>query len=172
VADFARPSTITGLRVQLAKVVMEAAELRSEISNDFPSSMDEVTVHAIHQGLLTTRGKLDRLEAVAGVLRSLKRQASARLFEVKADQEDAWTYAATTPIRSAATQEPAPRERYAHYDLETLAQKVAVRSAEAELAEITEAYDFVTALVRGADSTRRDLHVLISGRSMTTRLES
>jgi hypothetical protein len=162
----------TGLPRNMASLAEEAAALRQAIAQTVPTDAETTTIRDLHAAVTTARGLLDRIEAIQSSLMAIKRHANLSLAAAKEDHDDAWTEAATTPLRSTSTSEPAPRERYAAYDMQTLTLKRTVRAAERAASDIVALLEWVNTLARGAADTRRDLLALLQTRTTATRLDS
>jgi hypothetical protein len=166
------PPTASGMNQSLETVIERLAQARQMAADAVPASIDGVEVADLHRALLTIRGAQDRAEGLLSSLAGLRRQAERRHLDAKQSLEDAWAEAATTPQRSSAVSEPSPRERYSIYDMATIAERRGARQTESQLKDVQSVADYASTVLRGIDGTRRDIHVLISARSIASRLES
>lgn len=142
---------------QLAAWITEAHELRYEIG---PGHQGE-TLLEIHAKLIVARGNLDRLEEILVNIIRLNGKLKQAVADAKGKLDDAWDKAANGKNIGFSFDGPAPRERYAEYNLRTVHETVEARQAEKVQRQVDTALDVVRTWHRGLDSARRDLETRI-----------
>lgn len=151
---------------KLASMVTEAASHRWDVKiDDIGDSPSE-----LYEGIVKLRGHQDRIEQIVVDLMRLRGRVSQAVSDRKALVDDGWD----NEVVGATTfkiSDPAPRERYAHYNLKVMSKTVELRKAQKALGDVETALEIVRMYHRGIDSTRREFEARIRALTYETRLE-
>jgi len=112
-----------------------------------------------YSAMIYTLGHLERMTGILAELMEMKSRASRMLAAREATRDDAWNKAATAPAISFSQSDPAPRERYAKYALETMPQERKVREAKQLLSFVDEGLDIVKQRYWYLEKLHRDLEI-------------
>jgi hypothetical protein len=160
-------SSVNELDTFLGARVTEAAVLRNA-----------VTAHGIEQApqqlladLQGCRVAIDRIEGILVEVAQLRARAKAAVASFADAHESAWNDAANSPTISFAANDPAPRERYARYELAAMDQRLALRRAQKALDSIEGAAEVLNIYYRGLRDRRFDLNTAVSLITIETRME-
>lgn len=131
----------------LGALLKEADSLRFAVS--LPDTDDLGT---LDKAFIKARGNLDRLETIYGQLIDLKGGADQALADARAAKDDKWRETASDPKKAFGQREPAPRERYAHYDLSALNELLKLRHVERVRSEIETVHEILKLYYYGLKS--------------------
>jgi hypothetical protein len=151
----------------LGEIITQAQVCRAEITKLYPAK--GATPGEVVESLQAIRPWLDELETLVVALRRYRSVSERALATAKSAAEDRWDQAARG--KGGSVRDAGPRERYAHFNLESFEERRTQREAEALHSETTAAFDAVQAMFRGAESIRHDLHVLIRAAQFESSLE-
>lgn len=158
---------ISAFEERFTEYVAECQELRFSVSaGDYG---DHITT--IHKNLVEVRQALDRVEEVyANVIRAKGRIDQAVANRLAA-RDDKWDDAARDPHKAFKLADPAPRERYAHYNLMAMTATKSLREAEKlqRLAKTT--LEVVKLFHDGLNNIRWTLDARLRSTNIETRLE-
>jgi hypothetical protein len=109
----------------------------------------------LHKQLVKNRQAMDRTETFMAQLARLHTRAQIAEQDLAAELEDAEAQAVK---KAGAVEEySTAKERNARLNLHTIDQKIALRKATRQRAEISEALEYVRTLYRGMEGSRRDV---------------
>lgn len=151
----------------IANLVGEAADLRRQVSSGTVSD----TLTTLHERLVRTRALMDRIEEIVAHLLRMQYAARAKAADAQASLDDKWDEVARRPVMGFSVGDPAPRERYARYNAETLNERVAVRKAERDARMVEGALEVCRWYHQGMRDTRYTLDTRIRLVTMESRLE-
>lgn len=127
--------------------------------------------------LRLVRSRMDQVESLLSEVSRFRTDARALLKEAEATVEDRWAERVVEP-RAARRRasfdgsfDAAPREKYAAADLAVLEDRRKARRRDRMMDSCNDAVDQIRTAYRGLDGVRMDLHVLVRGLSVETRLE-
>lgn len=127
--------------------------------------------------LVTVRARMDAIEVLQDEIIAFRTRARVLLKESEAAVDDKWAERVVQPPSTRrrasfdGTFDTAPRERYAQADLAVLEDRRKARRRDRVMDACNDAVDRVRVTYRGLDGVRMDLHAMLRGLSVETRLE-
>lgn len=130
----------------------------------------------IYEQLREVRARMDQVEVILNEVLSFRTRARALLREAEATVDDKWAERVTQPRQNRRKSfdgsfDAAPREKYAEADLAVLSDRKKARKRERIMDACGDAVDQIRTAYRGLDGVRSDLHLMMRGLSVETRLE-
>lgn len=127
--------------------------------------------------LVDVRHRMDAVEVLQDEIIAFRTRARVLLKESEAAVDDKWAERVVQPQSTRrrasfdGTFDAAPRERYAQADLAVLEDRRRARRRDRVMDACNDAVDRVRTAYRGLDGVRMDLHAMVRGLSVETRLE-
>lgn len=151
----------------LEVAITKAQERRKAIGALYPRA--GATPNEVLRALQLMRPYLDELEQLLMLTRRMRGMADEALIQARGAADDAWDSAARG--KGSAVRDGGPRERYAHFNLEAVEERITLREAEQYQLQASATFDAVQMLYRGADGMRHDLHVMVRSATFESSLE-
>lgn len=158
---------ITKLNAQLDKILQDARAAREHVSTLYPRK--GATPSEVLGSLTTMRPWLDVLEMSSVNARRIRGMADRSASMTGAAADDSWDTAARG--KGGSVRDAGPRERYAHFNLSAFDERVADREMRQLLMYATDVDDVVRTMLRGAESIRHDLHLMVRAAQFESSLE-
>lgn len=141
------------IRDQVAAWLRELAELRQ-----YERPLHEAAPAEVHSALIQVRGRLDRMESIAGSLASARSAAQSRARVLQDVAGDAWDALADQESRSGARREwEGKEERYGRWRVATFDQIRAARQAVLLADLLADADARAARMLRGLQQVREEL---------------
>jgi hypothetical protein len=139
--------------------LLDEAEAMSDNACNVPN-FSETSMAGNIASLDTLRASQQRLDGIIATLQRARGKVRLGLSDAKFAYDDKWAEAVSTPAQNRFTQgDPAPRERYATYDLRAIEELRNLRKHERALVEFDSLLEVVQTLSRRCANTRRDLEL-------------
>jgi hypothetical protein len=150
----------------LAELVRESHMVRESVS----LGSDSEDLQGLHTLLVRNRGFLERLEELYSSLTLLKSAKAGELAHAKGVYEDAFAQVASKRQTVGFNDFASGKERDARLHAACTAQSVQMREAQRAYDTAFMAWDYVRLLVRGAESTQREVETRIRLSSTLLRI--
>jgi hypothetical protein len=158
---------IAKLHDQLDRILKDARAARDQVSKLYPRK--GATPSEVLGSLATMRPWLDVLEMCSVNARRIRGMADRSAAMTSAAADDAWDKAARGI--GGSVRDAGPRERYAHFNLSAFEEKVADREMRQLLTYATDVDDVARTMLRGAESIRHDLHLMVRAAQFESSLD-
>lgn len=160
-------SQVAQIKAKAQLTLSDVREARENINRCYPQS--GATPGEVLEALHELRPWLDQMEMHLMVARRLRGLSERALAEATTAAEDVWDSAARG--KGGSVRDAGPRERYAHFNLVAVEERRAEREAKALHSLTSETEDSIRGLLRGAESIRHDLHLMVRAAQFESNLE-